>query len=186
MLEFNGKLYARVSDVIKPFTNFGGIDEKVLNAKAALGTRVHNLIKDEIDGNLPIAGIQEAGYVKSFEHWRSSVSVTFVESEMRYYCDKKMITGCIDALVKLEGNEETILVDFKTSVQESPTWIMQAHLYHYLISSSGKCIAPRFLFLKLDKYGKLPKVFHYKFDLNVWAQCSQAIDDFWKREKCCH
>jgi len=33
MLERNGKLYARVSDVIRPFTDFAAIDPEVLERK---------------------------------------------------------------------------------------------------------------------------------------------------------
>lgn len=180
MLEHNGKLYARVSDVIRPFTDFSAIDQEVLQRKAALGTRVHDAIKQEIDGNLPVVGIHEKGYFQSFERWRSEIQPVFFESEKRYYCDTKMLTGCIDALIKIQGEKEAVLVDFKTSAQESPiTWPMQAHLYHYLITAGGETVAPRFLFIKLDKYGGLPRVFQYKFDTNLRAKCLQAIDDFW-------
>ena len=181
MWEHNQKLYARVSDILKPFTDFGSIDPEVLKRKAALGTRVHEAIKQEIEGDLPVVGIHESGYFQSFELWRAAINPVFSESEKRYYCDAKMLTGCIDALIKIEGEKEAVLVDFKTSAQESPvTWPMQAHLYHYLLTESGKTVAPRFLFIKLDRFGGLPKVFQYKFDSNVRAKCLQAIDDFWK------
>lgn len=181
MLEHKGKVYARVSDILKPFTDFGGISEEVLNRKAALGTRIHEAIHQEIQGELAVVDLAEAGYLQSFHKWRVAIEPTFLESEKRYYCDTKMVTGCIDALIKLQGEKEAVLVDFKTSVQESPiTWPMQAHLYHFLITDAGATIAPRFLFIKLDRYGGLPKVFQYKLDSNLRARCLQAIDDFWK------
>lgn len=183
MLEHKGKVYARVSDILKPFVNFGDIPEEVLHSKAALGTRVHDAIHQEINGEFPVMAGKEGGYFKSFEKWRKALNPLFLESEVRYYCDTKMITGCIDALIKLEGEEKAILIDFKTSAQESPiTWPMQAHLYHYLIAGAHKPIAPRFLFIKLDRYGNLPKVFEYKLDSNLEKKCFQAIDDFWKHK----
>jgi hypothetical protein len=181
MLEHEGKLYARVSDILKPFVNFAGISQEVLSKKASLGTLVHKLINEEIEGLLPVASGKELGYVQSFYQWRNAVNPVFIESEVRYYCDQKMITGCIDALIQLQPEEPAVLVDFKTSVQESPTWILQAHLYHYLLTTNGKNPAKRMLFLKLDKEGALPKVFEYKLDVNVLNRCMQAIQDYWTK-----
>lgn len=182
MLEFNGKLYVRVSEVIRPFASFEGIPEEVLNRKAAIGTRVHNAIQQEIEGEMPIIGLECHGYVQSFEKWRKAVLPSFLKTEVRCYCDKKMLTGCIDAIVNLDGEKEAVIVDWKTSVNESPiTWPMQAHLYHYLLSKDNIPLAPRFLFVKLDKSGALPKVFQYKFDGSILKSCLQAVDDFWER-----
>jgi hypothetical protein len=184
MWEMNGKSYARVSDVIKPFVDFGTIPEEVLKRKAILGTHIHDAINQEINGNFPVLAVQEKGYMQSFYKWRDRILPIFIESEMRYYCDKIMITGCIDALIKLQGKEEAILVDFKTSAQESPiVWPMQGHLYHYLLRESGKTLAPRMLFIKLDRFGAIPKVFQYKFDNNLMNRCLQAAEDFWIKNK---
>jgi hypothetical protein len=187
MLSHNGKNYARVSEVISPFADFSGIDPEVLDRKARLGTQVHEIIKDDIDGKFPIVTPDSLGYFQSYEKWTENVRPVFLESETRYYDEAKMLTGCIDALVKLHGEEEAVLVDFKTSAQQSPiTWPMQAHLYQHLLKVNGKPTAPRFLFLKLDKTGALPQVFQYKFDPNILRKCYQAIEDFWgKYNTCC-
>lgn len=182
MIVHNGKEYARVSDILKQFNDFSGINEEVLRVKAALGTNVHDAIDDDIQGNYPAVLPNGIGYFESFQKWRSHVCPTFIESEVRYYDDKRMITGRIDALVKLQGENEAVLTDFKTSAQESPiTWPMQAHLYYHLLTMAGKKVAPRFLFLKLDKYGNLPKVFEYKLCQNILNKCYNAIDEFWER-----
>ncbi len=184
MLENNGKMYARVSDILSAFNDFSGIDPIVLKNKANLGTRVHECIKQIIDGDFPVVTPDILGYVQSFQEWVKLINLTFLESEMRYYDDTKMLTGCIDALIKLEGEEKAILIDFKTSAQESPvTWPMQAHLYQYLLSTANKIIAPRFLFIKLDKTGKLPKVFQYRFDLNILRKCLCEVDKFWEKSR---
>lgn len=181
MWEHNGKPYARVSDILKKFVDFSGIDPQVLERKAALGTRVHQAIDQEIEWDFPVVGLKEQGYFQSFIRWRDAVSPAFVKTEMRCYCDKKMLTGCIDALVKLEGEEKAVLVDWKTSANESPaSWPLQAHMYSYLLKEAGFDIAPRFLFVKLDKSGADPKVFEYKFDANKMSRCLQAIDEFWE------
>lgn len=184
MIIYNGKKYARVSEVIQPFVNFGNIDPEILERKAALGSRVHDVIEQEIKGDLPIVGLQEQGYFKSFELWRSALQPAFMVTEKRIYCDQKMLTGCIDAVVKLHGENEAVLVDWKTSVSESPiTWPMQAHLYFYLLGTAGIQVAPRFLFVKLDRFGGLPKVFAYKFDTKTMDLCFQAISTFWEQQK---
>lgn len=179
MLTHNGKTYARVSEVIRPFSNLGGIPEDILKRKAEIGTGVHKIINEDIEGDFPVVTPESLGYFQSYQKWRSLLSPVFIESEVRYYDDDKRITGAIDCLVKLQGEEGAILVDFKTSVAESPTWIMQGHLYRHLILGAGKPIADRFLFLKLSKDGGFPTVFQYKFDPNIYQKCLQAIDDFW-------
>jgi len=184
MWEFNGRDYARVSDVIRPFVDFGTIPKEVLERKAILGTHIHEAIDQEIKGNFPVVAAQEKGYMQSFYKWRDRILPIFLESEVRYYCDKIMVTGCIDALVKLEGEEKGILVDFKTSAQESPiVWPMQGHFYHYLLKQAGKNPAGRMLFIKLDRYGAMPKVYQYKFDGNLMNRCFQAAEDFWEKNK---
>lgn len=184
MLIYNGKNYARVSDIISPFNDFSKIDPEVLKKKADLGTRVHDAIKDLINDDFPVITPDIFGYVESFQQWRELIKPTFLESEMRYYDETKMLTGCIDALIKMEFEDKAILIDFKTSAQESPiTWPMQAHLYQYLLSTANKNIASRFLFLKLDKQGQFPKVFSYRFDVNILRKCLLSVDTFWEKTR---
>lgn len=181
MWNCNGKQYARVSDILAAFVDFNAIPPDVLERKAALGTRIHDAINHEIQGDLVVVPVQEVGYFQSFERWRSALCPVFLETEKRMYCDQKMLTGCIDALVKFEGEKIAVLVDWKTSVSESPAWILQAHLYHYLLNVNDIQIAPRFLWVKLDKHGLLPRVYQYKFQPTVHEKCMQAIDAFWRK-----
>jgi len=184
MFLHEGKEYARVSDILKPFSDFSHIDEAVLRNKTDIGTQVHNAISDDINGSFPSPGKRGSGYFQSYQFWRLTLNPTFIQSEQRYFDDKKKLTGCIDALVKIPGDPLPILVDFKTSAQESPiTWPMQGHLYHYLLEESGIRVGKRFLFVKLDKLGSLPTVFEYKFDKNTHAKCMDAIDFYWKMRK---
>lgn len=184
IIPYQGKDYARVSSVISPHCDFSGIPKEVFRNKTIIGTKIHDAIHDDIQGDFPVVPTNGIGYFKSYEKWRARLAPIFLESEVRYYDDTKLITGCVDAVVKFQGEKEAVLVDFKTSAQESPiTWPMQAHLYHYLITNSGKLISPRFLFVKLDKDGDLPRVFEYTFDRNTLAKCMKAIDEFWIKFK---
>lgn len=182
-----GKLYARVSEVIRPFLDLGKMEDDPdykanFERKGALGTRVHEAIKEEIDGMMPTLEGREQGYFQSWEKWRRALNPKFIQTETRLFCGDKMLTGCIDALACFHGDDSPTLVDWKTSASESPvTWPMQAHLYHYLLDINKIEATPRFLFVKLDRYGDLPKVFQYKFDKNLLSRCLEAVSDFWQK-----
>jgi len=184
MLEFNGKMYARVSEVLGQFLDFSAIPPEVLKSKAALGTRIHNAIQQDIQGDFPVVSLQEHGYFQSFERWRSALKPVFLITEKRMYCHQKMLTGCIDALIKLEGHDQHILVDWKTSVSESPTtWPMQAMLYWYLLEQTGIIVSQNALFVKLDRNGGFPKVYQYKLDSKFLKNCLQEVDAYWEKNK---
>lgn len=181
MLEHQGKKYARVSDILRPFTNFSGIDEWTLAAKAALGTAIHQAISDDIEGEFPLIPPGGDGYFESYMKWKNGLQIHFHSSEQRYFCDEKMITGQIDSLIKFPNDSLLLLVDFKTSSEESrQVWPMQAHLYAYLLEKNGIKIQPRYLFVKLDKKGYLPRVFEYLADQNIRSKCMLSVEDFWK------
>jgi len=184
MITHQGKQYARVSEVLKPFYNFSGIDKDVLERKADLGTQVHSAIADDIAGRFPCPGAAGWGYFQSYLKWKERLSPLFVESEKRYFDENRMITGAIDALIKIPDESLPILVDFKTSAQEAAiSWPMQAHLYGLLLEGNGIEIARRYLFVKFHKKGFLPVVFEYKFDKNILSKCLNSIDLFWKSGK---
>ena len=182
-----GKLYARVSEVIRPFLDLGKMEDdpdykQNFERKGILGTQVHEAIKDELDGLMPVLPPKSRGYFKSWDKWNKAIDPIFVKKETRFFCQRKLLTGCIDALVTLPGDDRPTLADWKTSATESPvTWPMQAHLYYYLLNANGIDVNPRFLFVKLDRYGNLPKVFQYRLDDNLMSRCIEAVDDFWKK-----
>jgi len=184
MLEHNGRKYARVSDIIRPFSNFGHIDPIVLANKARIGTAVHQCIEEDLKGGFAIPEDDEEGYFNSYLKWMAHIKPTFVQFEQRYFCDDLMLTGQIDGLVRLPGEELPILLDFKTSANESPiTWPMQAHLYSYLLHVNDVAAGLRFLFLKLDKHGQLPIAFSYHYDQKIHNKCMKSIEEFWNNEK---
>lgn len=53
MIDFEGKKYARVSDILSPLKDFSQIDPDVLDKKIKLGTSVHDAIADDIAGDFP-------------------------------------------------------------------------------------------------------------------------------------
>jgi hypothetical protein len=183
MIEYNGKQYARVTEILSGLSDFSHIPAAVLKNKQDIGTTVHEAIHDDVTGEFPILSEKEVGYFDSYKLWEKHTTPRFIQTETRYYNDEKMISGQIDGLVNLYGKDRAILIDFKTSVTESPTWPFQAHLYRFLITSTGIIIDDHMHFIKLDKNGGMPKVYTYSYDPNLMAACMDAIDRFWVREK---
>lgn len=184
-IEYKGKMYPRISKILKPFNDFSHIDPKVLANKCRIGTSVHQAIADDIEGEFPCPMTDGVGYFDSYEAWKFQINPTFLRSEVRYFDNQRMLTGQIDALIDIPNKSMLpTLVDFKTSAQESrQVWPMQAHLYGYLLSKNGILVDSRYLFVKLNKYGNLPDVFEYTYSANVYAKCINAVDDFWKNNK---
>ncbi len=184
MFEVDGKSYARVTEILSAYSDFSKVPPEVLEKKKIIGQNVHVAIKDDVDGEFPVVSDEECGYFESYRKWYGRVLPEFIQSEKRYFCDKKMLSGCIDGLVIMPGSDAVVLIDFKTSAQESSeTWKMQAHLYYYLIKESGEKVSDKFLFIKLDKTGELPKVFQYDYDSNIHAKCMEAVDSYWEKDK---
>jgi hypothetical protein len=182
VIEHNGKQYARVSEILAPFSHFSDIAPEVLKNKARIGTEVHAAIHEMVEGRFPAVSGRVLRYVQCYERWRECLKPEFLLSEARFYDDELMITGAIDALVKLQGETLPLLVDFKTSAQESPiTWPMQAHLYYRLCNLQDRRIAPRFLFVRLNDKHELPTVYAYHYQENTMNRCLEAVRDFWQR-----
>lgn len=176
-----GKKYARVSSVISKEGQFDHISPDVLANKCRIGSEVHDAIEADIEDSFPVLTADCLGYYKSYLAWKEQINPQFLLSEERFFCDKLMITGKIDVIAKI--GQENVLLDFKTSAEESPSWVLQGHLYHYLLTESEYHISKRILFLKLDKKGKEAKVFEYMFKKNTLNLCFSLIQEFWEKEK---
>lgn len=177
MIEHDGIQYARVSQIISSLADFSMINPAVLANKARIGTSVHEAINDYLNDSFPLLDTDEWHYFNSFLAWFKRADPSYQIKETRYFCPDKRITGQIDGVAKF--GEELVLIDYKTSAAESPSWIYQAHLYDYLLKVSGVQTSGRYLFLKLDKTGKLPKVYEYRFDPYIHQNCMNLISDFW-------
>lgn len=173
--------YARVSEILSQWDKFSGIDKDVLEAKKILGTNVHSCI-DMYNASLPyIATEKEEPYVQSYIRWKNREKFLVVESEKRYYDERLMITGKLDALVhfkdEINDGGQVTLCDWKCSYSEDPiNWPLQASFYRYLLLVNGvTCIAPVVRFVKLDKNGDMPKIFEYKCSEQLALTCEAAV-----------
>jgi hypothetical protein len=167
--------YTRISSILGQWDTFGHIDPQVLANKAGIGTRVHEAIDNFHNGIFTPLEYSTAGYFDSYVKWDKAVNPKFIKNEERYYCDKLMITGQVDAICLFPGDEKPCIVDYKTSVAESPKmWPLQACFYHYLAQQSGVELSNRLIFIKLDKLGEMPKIFEYTYTKQLWNVCLAA------------
>ena len=116
--------YIRVTDLLKPWQNFGSIDPEVLENKARIGTNVHEAIANYSIG-FPVAELdeREEQYFKCYQRWHDKEAPLYDYMEQRYYDDDLMVTGQVDAVVKLKDYEGLHIMDFKTSSLPSHnTW----------------------------------------------------------------
>ena len=182
MITHNGKEYARVSDVIAPYSDFSGIPDHILDRKKLIGTTVHKAISDHTDGEFCVLGEKEQPYFDSYLAWENYIDFDVIKSEERYFDDEKMLSGQIDAILNFPGESLPMLVDYKTSSKESViAWPMQAHLYRYLLKDIP--LSHRMLFVKLSEFGGFPVIFEYIYDEKIHRKCMKDIDLFWKNRK---
>lgn len=187
MLEHNGKEYARVTEILSHLNDWSGIDPTVLARKAQIGTNVHKYIEEYNAGSFPIPPDESLGYFDSYIRWAKEWNPKIIKAEERYFDEDWMITGQIDMLIQtdlsFEGGPGLTLIDFKTSANPSPTWPLQAHLYHHLASKAGLELSKRMLFIQLDKRGKLPTCHAYFFESHIMYHCERLVEKFWAEKK---
>jgi hypothetical protein len=166
------------------------INSEVLQAKAELGTEIHKAITEHVQGEFPIISQSKGlGYFESYEMWAAAYMPEYIMMEKRFYDDKLMITGEIDALVTFPETEK-IIVDFKTSAKVSlETWRYQAHFYYYLMVENGFAEGLmdtiRFVNLRKDpetKRGIMPYVVDVKFDAFTWDTCVEYAKILWEKQ----
>lgn len=156
--------YARISDLLARYQDFSHIPQDIFEAKRLIGTEVHEAIRLDHTGFLIPMSDRAWPYFESYDKWKKSMNGEIVYSEQRFYCDNWKITGQVDALIKLPGDEKFTLIDYKTSHSENKKmWPLQGHFYHMLASNLFE-LTSQVIFIKLDKSGKNPKIFTY--DIN--------------------
>jgi CRISPR/Cas system-associated exonuclease Cas4 (RecB family) len=144
--------YTRVTEVLAPFSGMDKIPAQILQRAAERGTKVHEICDAIISGmGCPEIPENLQGYIRSFQQWGYR---DFIVKPNRFYCDDLHITGECDAIY--QDGKGLVLVDFKTSVKESKTWVLQGAAYAYLARKSGYDIQ-RVEFIRLVKDGIYPQ-----------------------------
>lgn len=178
-----GKKYARVSKIIQHLSDFSRIDPEVLKRKQEIGTELHDGVFDFLNDEMPIMAERALKYFESFTKWFKAINPKVLETEKRYFNQEKMITCRMDGIFLIPFENLPVIVDYKTALMESPTWIYQAHLYHYIITSQGVQLGDRVLYLKLDSKGGIPKTITYQIEKPFLSHCISLVDQFWTNKK---
>ena len=165
--------FTRVTDLLKPWQDFSGIPEEVLEAKALIGTNVHEAINLFTMG-LPYQGLteREEKYLDSYKRWEEKTCPTFLMAERRLDCEDLKLTGQIDAIIKLPGQDKGMVVDFKCSANPSPLhWPIQIGWYDILCAQNGIETNCKGMILQLNDKGKSAKEYIYQIDTTSIKNC---------------
>lgn len=147
--------------------------------KKYIGDNVHRAIADFFNGIPSVLTDEEGGkYYSSFLLWHAERKPKIIAYEHRMYDDEFMLTGQLDALVRLLGSDELILLDWKTSyAQDKCAWPLQASYYMSMIAKCGFPDCRKSTFVKLDKFGDMPK--EYVYDQSEYLTQMQIHSYWW-------
>jgi hypothetical protein len=160
--------YVRVTEVLSMFNDFSMVNPEVLEKAKERGTEVHKQCDDVM---LTYNWKQDslyAGYIESFAKWAKGKTFPYADKKIpRFYDDELLITGEIDGIY--ETSQGLVLIDIKTSASPSKTWALQTSAYAYMCKKHGYDIQ-RIEVLKLDKEGKMPKVYIYQENMDLFRK----------------
>jgi hypothetical protein len=184
--------HVRVSEILARLQSYADIDPEVLEAKAKIGTNVHQAIVQDCAGEFVVLESDRAhAYFESYKLW--TVRKPNIVQVPRLYCDQLMITGECDGLV-----DDQTLVDWKCSASPNPKiWNMQAHFYWYLLQENGYVVADKMMWVNLRHtkhirkdpetnlgyatYHALSPVVHeFTFDEKVLSECIEEANKYWE------
>lgn len=170
----------RVTEVLRPFTNFQNVSAYTLEKAAARGSSVHAICAGIARGGwIPDTMIHESfvGYVESFQQWMKEQVQKFVIIEKRYSDDNLMYTGQLDFVI-LGNDDKLYLVDIKTSAKPQKTYPVQMAAYRQLLEKHNVTVEGVML-VYLDKDGEFPNVDFFD-DLTTEFSVFCAALNCWK------
>lgn len=155
--------YARVTEVLKPFTKLELVDSEVLAKACEIGSKVHEYCENYVLG-LFLGDIDEEckGFFNSFKNWYDEYVEKFFTSEERLIDKELRLTGKFDMILKIKGDlEAQCMIDLKTPESHSKTWDLQMGAYDYLMEKTFGQKTERSAILRLKKDGSSPKFHEY-------------------------
>ena len=171
--------YTRVSEILQIFQAYSFVDRKRLKIAQDNGTMVHEAIEAYFRGDFIPLDRKRSGYFQSFLRFLEATKVKPLYIERRLYEDQLKITGKIDLLAEIDG--QNVLVDWKTgSWAHVDIWRLQGSFYRYLLESEwmeedGPQMPDIFMFVQLDKDGGKPIVYILEYDEADLEVCKAAL-----------
>ena len=200
--------YVRVSEILARLQSYADIDPEILEAKAKIGTNVHQAIVQDCAGEFVVLESDRAhAYFESYKMWEKSMKPWNIDQIPRLYCDTLMLTGECDGLMTYVSHAGNIksgpqLIDWKCSASPSlKIWNMQAHFYWYLLHENGYRALDSMFWVNLrhtkhykkdpetnlgyNTYHALSPVVHeFKFDEKVLSECIDEVNKYWEEYNC--
>lgn len=202
--------HVRVSEILARLFPYEGVDQEVLEAKAAIGTNVHDAIKQDCAGEFVVLQSDRAqAYFESYK--MSTFAGGPITSIPRLYCDKLMITGECDGVYPSKSGYH--LIDWKCSYEAKlEMWNMQAHFYWYLMNANGKMPLDTMFWVnlrhekafdmifcpRLNREKKVyrlkdngdyiylplePVVYEFKYDEKILSRCIDEANRYWEEKQ---
>lgn len=172
--------YPRVTEVLRPYTNYDLVPSTILKRAAARGSSVHALCAGIAKGAwIPDGMIDEElrKYVTSFKMWADAQVSKFIVVEKRYMDDELKFSGQLDFVIMGTDNE-LYLVDLKTSAKPQKTYPVQMAAYNHLLQIHHIKVKGAML-VYLSKTGDFPEI-HLIDDM------SQELHVFLSALECWH
>jgi len=168
--------FTRVTKPLSLFNNFSNIDPAVLSRACDRGTKVHGYCALYAETNyFPEPDEAIRGYLTSFQQWFDGMVDEVVLVEWRGYSEALRLTGAVDLIAKLRGDDCLTIIDYKTSQAISKSWALQTAAYKFLVEENTELKIGRRIALQISKDGKPPKVTEYTNDKQDWALYKAAL-----------
>ena len=164
-----------VTQVLRPYSDFSGIPEDVLENAARRGSLVHRYCAGSAQGLwTPFIDSECAGYVESFRRWFGFVDEVHM-AEVALVDERLGFRGTPDLVVTLRGDGHPSLWDLKTPRTPARGWVPQVAAYQHLATQSGMCPVPirRAGCVRLNPDGGPPIIDEY--DLETLLQAFRAF-----------
>lgn len=185
----NDRYYLRVSAITTALRGgFGNVPQEVLDAKAEIGTEVHNLCQRYLMGeeNLSTENPRSQAYFNCFKRFcKTGMLQKPVICEERFFDDELGITGQVDLVCPVKGSSELLLIDLKTSASvEEHLWFTQGIMYSKMIAEQRPemPLANIFIFLQLKEKGEA-KVVRFKEWRSHIPTFTSIVRDFMEENK---
>ena len=169
--------YTRVTDVLKIFTKFDHVDPSTLSERAYLGSLAHHYAEmyslHLLIDSMPLV---VKPYFISFKKWFDEYVEKVIACEMRVNSESLLLSGKIDLIVQLKGDDENTLslVDQKIGVAFSPTWRLQTAAYRMLFKREVGLDISRRMTLRLKSDGGMPlldEMTNHEYDELNFLKC---------------
>jgi genome maintenance exonuclease 1 len=104
------------------------------------GTEVHKMVENWKPGMDPLKmiGVKYKGYARAFKQWLKENSPEIIEHERSVLCKEHYYAGTLDMLAKLNGEDETYIIDIKTGKDIYDDYFLQLSAYQYALMEEGQ------------------------------------------------